>query len=185
LSYGTRALIAAAHRLNPLAEASSNVNQTEVASDGGCPDAKEAPGMEEGQPPHRPHDEGTTRTLDAIRSGANHLLIIARRRIAEALDALDEGSFGKALGKLNEAESSIAPLASAQTYIAIADGSRVVEAVQLEAGMVLKGVGPIEAVNTTMCSAQRCSGHVKVTVGEHELDFTGDQELYVEGVIEA
>jgi len=134
---------------------------------------------------HMTHDEGAARTLDAIRSGSDHLLMTARRRIGEALDAIDEGSFSKAMGALNEAESAIAPLATAQTYIAVADGSRRVEAKSLEVGMVLKGVGPVDSVEVATCAALRCEGHVKVKIGEHDLNLIGDQELYVEEPAEA
>lgn len=128
---------------------------------------------------HDVHDDRVAQTLEAIRTGGMHLVVMARRRTSEALDALDAGDFRSATNKFQEASAALAPLANAQSYIAIADGSVMKHARELEAGMVLTDVGEVTHVEVTECAAERCRGHVKVKIGEHEMDFGGDSELYV------
>jgi hypothetical protein len=125
--------------------------------------------------------DGITERLVAITQGAQHLVVIARQRVAQMLDALDAGDFRRAIQHLNEAESLLTPLATAQQYIAIADGNRLVRASELEVGMVLTQVGQIESVDKDA----QCTGcgnhHILVKVGgiDNELSFHRDQELYV------
>ncbi len=133
---------------------------------------------------HSAHDAGATQTLQAIQAGGQRLLAIARQRIAGVLDALDAGDFRVAAGGLQEALSSVAPLANAQTCIAIADGSVLVRAADLKDGMNLADIGEIGGVEVTHCPAEKCTGHVKFKIGSHDFDYPGDSELYVRPVAE-
>lgn len=128
---------------------------------------------------HSEHDAGATQTLQAIQAGGHRLLAIARQRIAGVLDALDAGDFRMAAGGLQEALSSVGPLANAQTCIAVADGSILVKAADLKDGMNLADIGDISGVEVTHCPAEKCQGHVKFKIGPHDFDYSGDAELYV------
>lgn len=127
------------------------------------------------------HEDGATKMLAAIESGGHLLLMLTRRKIGSVLDDLDKGDFRAASGHLQEALSSVSPLANAQVYVAIAEGAKLVQARELEAGMVLKNVGEITNIEVTECGADRCGGHVKLMIGErHEAEYSGDTELYVD-----
>lgn len=127
------------------------------------------------------HDDGATKRLRSFETGGHHLLAITRRRIGEVLDDLDKGEFRDASSHLQEALGAIGPLAHAEAYIAIADGAKLLPARELEAGMVLQGVGEITNVEAHECGAARCGGHVKIQIGErHEAEYSGDTELYIE-----
>lgn len=123
-------------------------------------------------------DAPIKKTFESITSGGEHLVMVTRQRIAQALDAMDAGDFLLARTHLGEGASTLNPLAEAQQYIAIADGNRLVRATELEAGMYLTQVGEVTAVNVEDCPT---GGHVKVAVEglEKELVFNRTQELFV------
>jgi len=127
------------------------------------------------------HDgPSAARTLDAIRSGGQQLIMLTNRRMDDARKALQQGDFSSVVSFLQGAVSSVAPLANAQSFIGIACEGRIVRARDLEPGMDLVRIGTVTGVEVRECQAADCDGHVKVTVGEHEpLDLTGDVELWV------
>lgn len=127
------------------------------------------------------HDDGAVAALHSIQAGGQHLLMLARRRIAECLDEMDKGDFREAHSTAQGIVGSLAALAHAQAYIAIADGSKLVRARELKVGDVLTDVGEITEVEVTECPAEQCRGHVKFKIGEHhEAGYDGDVELYVD-----
>lgn len=128
---------------------------------------------------HDNYDEGANRALEAIKAGGQHMLAHIRTRISEVLDDLDSGDFRGAYDHLGEASSMVAPLASAQNSLAVADGSVLMVARDLHQGMVLVDMGEISEIEVTNCTAQKCDGHVKVKIGEHEADYRGNTKLYV------
>lgn len=125
------------------------------------------------------HAEGASRALDAIRSGGDHLIVITRQRISSALDALDEGNFARAASYLSDALGCVQPLSNASHYIAIADGSRLIPAKDLQVGMTLTNVGEVTELDIETCASERCQRHVKLKISDHEMEFRGDQEVYV------
>jgi hypothetical protein len=125
------------------------------------------------------HADGASRALDAIRSGGEHLLVTIRQRMVLIYDCIDEGDFHTALSYAGDIQSSLASLASAQTYIAIADGSRLIKAADVEVGMTVVNVGEVTDVSVEDCPNERCKRHVTLKVGEHEMAFRGEQEVYV------
>lgn len=129
---------------------------------------------------HVGFDQGAYETLDRIARGGRHTLTLVRRRLAETMDALDAGDFRRALNVCAEAQQAIGPLATAQTYIAIADDAELVKAADLKPGMVIVDLGSVGEVDVRDCGAARCSGHVDIKIGEHEMSFGAEQELYVQ-----
>lgn len=127
-----------------------------------------------------PHEAGAAKTLARIEAGSRHLLTITRRRIAEVLDALDEGDFQKADIAMATARQTISPLAQAQSYIAIAGDSELIKVADLRNGMYVADIGTVTELTVDQCDAAKCSGHVKFKVGEHELEFGANQEVYVQ-----
>lgn len=125
-------------------------------------------------------DEGAVDTLDRISAGGRHLLTITHQRIGDTLNALGRGDFRAAAQHLAEAGQVMQPLASAQTYIAVAGDAELIETRNLKDGMVIVDVGEIEEVEVEECGLVHCHGHVKCKVGEHELKFDGGQEVYIE-----
>lgn len=124
-------------------------------------------------------DNGVRRAMHSIEAGGHHLVIQSRRKLAELWDEIEKGDFREAHGTTQQLTALLSPLAHAQTYLGIADGSKLVMARDLSIGDVLAEVGPVTEHEVTECSAERCRGHVKLKVGEHELEFAGDVELYV------
>jgi hypothetical protein len=129
---------------------------------------------------HSAHDVGAYQTLQKIQAGGHHLLTITRRRLVGVLDELDNGDFRQAYSNMQEAMGPMGALANAQTFMGVADGAVLIDAANLKVGMVLRDVGEIGDVTITQCAATRCSGHVHLKIGEHEVDYVGDAELYVE-----
>lgn len=129
---------------------------------------------------HDMHEDGAARSLHSIEAGGQHLLMLSRRRMFEIMDEIDRGDFREAHATAQQLANTLAPLASAQAYIAIADGSKLVAARDLTVGMVLTEVGEITEHEVTDCPAPRCRGHVKLKIGEHEAQYPGDVELYVQ-----
>lgn len=129
---------------------------------------------------HAAHDSGAQSTLDRIEAGSHHLLTITRRRIADVLDALDEGDFRAAVQSMATAQQAMTPLANAQSYIAIAGNAELIETQELKIGMVIVDVGTVSTVEVEQCDALHCDGHVKVKIGEHEMSFGAKQQVYVE-----
>ncbi len=125
------------------------------------------------------HADGAQRQLDAIRAGGQRVVMLIRQEIGSALNALEEGDFTKLVEKLSRANSWGATLANAQQYIAIAHGSKLVLAADVEVGMVLTDVGEVSDVTIEDCASRHCRRHIEIKVGEHELRFSGDQEVYV------
>lgn len=133
-----------------------------------------------GERGERIHDDGAVKALRSIESGGHHLLMLARRRVGELLNELDEGDFREAHSTAQALASTLTPLASAQAYIAIADGSKLMAARDLRPGMVLTDLGEITEHHMTECAIERCRGHVKLKIGEHDVEYSGDVELYVD-----
>lgn len=122
-----------------------------------------------------------TERLLSITQGAQHLVVVARQRIAQTLDALDAGDFEATVQRLNEAIGVLTPVLNAQLYVAVADGNKLIRARELVDGMVLTGVGSVESVSHNEPCSHCGDEHVRVKVagGEHELNLHSDQELYV------
>lgn len=125
------------------------------------------------------HEDGITQALSAIHAGGHRLVIMARQRVARALDHLDAGTFDDAVEELNMAAGYLGSLANAKRYIGIADGSRMTPAAELKVGDHLTDVGEVTHVEVTTCAVKNCRRHVEIKVGEHELKFYGDTEVYV------
>lgn len=125
------------------------------------------------------HDDGATAALHSIEAGGQHLLMLTRRRIAECLDEMDKGDFREAHSTAQSIVASLSPLAHAQAYIGVAHGSKLVPARELKVGDVLTDVGEITEVEVTECPAERCQGHVKFKIGDHEVGYDGNVELYI------
>lgn len=124
-------------------------------------------------------DAGAARQFEKIRAGGRQLLVVTRQRIGEALDEVDKGDFMAAHHKLQQASGAMSQLAQAQQFIAVADGSRMVKAVDLEEGLYLTDVGEVTSVEVEECASPQCPGHVTLKIGEHELTLLGCEELYV------
>lgn len=136
--------------------------------------------MEDMDHPDQHIEDAATKTLNGIAAGGQHLLIVARRRIFEVLDAMEAGDFREAMAAANNLTGVLSPLSHAQTYIGIAEDTQLVPARELAVGMVLAEVGEITEFDVSECSAMSCKGHVKMKVGdEHPMEFRGDQELFV------
>lgn len=123
------------------------------------------------------HDERVGKQLEAIKAGGGQLVVMVRQRIAMALDSLDAGDFVNTGEHLQTARSFVGPLANAQQYIAIADSSRLIHASEVEVGMELTHLGEVTAKEVESCP--HCRLHIGLHIGEHELSFHGDQEVYV------
>jgi hypothetical protein len=127
---------------------------------------------------HTEHfEDGAVKGLDAIHSGGRHTLVVIRQRIGEALDELDKGDFTEAQQKLALAAGMASNLSHAQQYIAIADGSRLIKATELQVGMELTRVGTVTAVEREDCPV--CGQHVKIKVGEHDVQYHSGHDVYV------
>ena len=122
-------------------------------------------------------EKSTAGTLDKIREGAQNLSLMVRRRVPEAMEALDRGEFGKALEHLDEARSALLPLVHAQQQLGFAAGSYVARACDLEVGMKITGAGPIDAIDKDDHEQGR---PVLITIGDTQLQFTGRQQLFVD-----
>ena len=118
--------------------------------------------------------------LDKIRNGSQQIIVNARLRLNEAEAALGRGEFQSALSHLNEAKEMIAPLALAETHLAIADGSYLVRVREIEVGMTVLNVGVVTAVNARACPQHGEEAHVTLHIGDDEVEFSGSQLLYVE-----
>jgi hypothetical protein len=128
---------------------------------------------------HEHGEDGVASTLHSIQAGGQHLVMIARQRIAELMDELDKGDFTQACIVTQKIESALAPLSHAQGYIAIADDAQLIKARELRKGMEIVNVGEVIEVEVRECGAARCDGHVKLKIGEHENEYAGYLELYV------
>lgn len=128
---------------------------------------------------HVPED-GIGQTLRSIEAGGRSLIMAAHQHIGAALNALDDGDFRVAVNELSAAQNSLGALANAQVYIAIADGSQVKKARDLAVGDVLTDVGEIIEFELTECGNERCAGHVRFKIGEHESLYDGDAKFYVQ-----
>lgn len=126
------------------------------------------------------HADGATRALDAIRAGGEHLIVQVRQRMSTTLDALDEGDFVKCANYLADALQSVQALSQAQQFIAIAEGTRLILAADVEVGMTVTNVGEVTDMTVEPCVNERCRRHINLKIGEHELTFRGDQEVYVD-----
>lgn len=117
--------------------------------------------------------------LQRIVAGGRYFVQIARQRIAVALNALDEGDFVEAHKYIGFAEEALSGLTFASVRVGVAENATQVEAKYLKKGMYLVNVGEISEVEVTDCEAENCSGHVKLTIGEHEIHYLGWQEAFV------
>jgi hypothetical protein len=124
-------------------------------------------------------DSKVTTALRAIEAGGQQLVMQARQRVAKILDALDEGDFVEAFQAAKLVQQSLGPLTNAQNYIAVAGNSRLLAARELKTGMVLTDVGAVTDVTINECVAEVCEGHVKISIGAHEVEYDGGTELYV------
>ncbi len=126
------------------------------------------------------HDRGVNEQLRAIEGGSRQLLSVARRRIGQALDSLDEGDFASANGYLQQAFQTLSPLAQAQSSISFAATADLVKAQDIEEGMVVVGHGAVERVEITPSCGESCPGHVMVETAGYVLKYHADTEVYVE-----
>lgn len=126
------------------------------------------------------HDEGVNQQLRALAGGTRQLLSVSRRRIAQALDALDEGDFCTANAMMEQAAQNLLPLAQAQARISFAATADLIDCADLEEGMVIVGHGRVESVVITGPCDGECPGHIVVEMPSHFLRFHIGSEIYVE-----
>lgn len=94
--------------------------------------------------------EGTAAgTLDAIRNGANALVILAHQRLTAALIELSNGDFPMALQCVNEAQAKLETLEAATQHLAVFEGTVVVRACDLRTGDRLPVWGVLGGVEET------------------------------------
>lgn len=122
-------------------------------------------------------------TLDAIRTGAQHMVLATRGRMADVERSLAEGRFGEALYHLGELQGLIAPLAAAEQRIVPFHDTYLVRAADSEVGMRIKGMGTIAAreVDARPCAADPHHEHVMVTLHfegvEEPATFDGNDQM--------
>lgn len=126
------------------------------------------------------HSDGADRQLDAIRAGGQRLVVMVRKEVGAALDELDSGEFVKVTDQLRRAAYWAGLLAEAQQGIAIASGSKLIPAADVTPGMVLTDVGEVSDVTVEDCASVLCRRHIEIKVGDHRLNYHGDQAVYVD-----
>lgn len=123
----------------------------------------------------------TTDTIEQIGKGASYVVMLARVRMGEAMEAFDNGDFPMAMQRLDEARAKIGPLMNAQQYLgSFTDEIRVVRAKDLEqhVGHELYGISTIENVEVHdhgdhCCYTITCEGQ------EEPFHYRDEQELLV------
>lgn len=124
-----------------------------------------------------------TETLDKIREGGTILVSIALTRLEEAAEALRNGRFDMAFGRVGEAEEKIGNLARAQSHLGGYTGEEtiIVRARQLQPGMRLPHAGVIESLEEF---EEECIGRpphqmfrVKVSGEDEPIELNGEREI--------
>lgn len=124
--------------------------------------------------------ESAADALDQIRSGSNHVLLVANQRLAEVRDALDKGHFIDALEAMQHLMGKIGQLANAQQAMGLFAQNAMVRVADLEEGMVIPGVGEIKDVGPCPgCGHENCN-NMAFTVGEQVITLDRDVEIVVE-----
>lgn len=118
-------------------------------------------------------------TLDQIREGAQHLVVVARSRLAEVEAAIELGDFQDALTRAQELCSNLGPLATAEAYIGVFASAYLVRAADICEGIELKHWGRVTAVehDEHVHGDQPCH-HVTLSFENHEdVDLAAEQEV--------
>lgn len=125
--------------------------------------------------------KSTTAMIEQIAKGAGYVTMLTRARIAEALDAFDEGDFANAMNRLDEARNKLSPLVSAQHYLgSFTDEVRVVRAKDLGnyVGCELYGAPKIESVEALDHGDHFCY-QVTFEGGDEPSKYRDEQELLI------
>lgn len=93
-------------------------------------------------------EASVAQTLDQIREGGQHMVVLARERLTHVEKAIETGSFGEALERAQELCQRLVPLAQAETYIGVFAAHYTVRAADLTEGMELKHWGKITSVQS-------------------------------------
>lgn len=128
-------------------------------------------------------DKNPSVTLDEIRLGGQKLLAIARKRMTEVAEALDEGRFNEAQSRCADLYGKLTALAEAERALGVFARTAIVRAEEVKPGMYI-GTGKIADVDTEriQCVGSGHGEHILVTLkwedgNEHQYD--GDQEIVV------
>lgn len=128
------------------------------------------------------HEEkSAAATIAQIGKGASYVVMLARVRMGEAMDAFDDGDFVNAMARLNEARQKLHPLVEAQQYLgSFTDEMRVVRASDLVnyVGHELYGAPKIESVEPHDHGDHTCF-EVRFEGAEEPSRYRGEQELLV------
>lgn len=121
--------------------------------------------------------------IHAMRDGAEQLVALAEGRIIEAQEALANGDFALAAGRLGEARSKLQPLVEADSYMGGLKDTRVIRAKHLQEGMVMTGLGRIEELDVSQDDHGHDKPCVSVTAkfSDHPNPqrYAGDQEVLI------
>lgn len=123
--------------------------------------------------------EDAAATLDQIRAGGGHLVLVAQRRALEIKTALDKGDFSGALALTQQLAEKLSHLARAQDNMGILDGNRIIRVRDVQVGMVVPGVGEVSEVGPCPgCGDDSCES-VVFTIDGTPVVFDGDMEMVV------
>jgi hypothetical protein len=125
------------------------------------------------------HPQGTASdTLDRIRSGGTHLILVAQRRLAETKALLGEGDFRAAMRTAAQLHEKISALAEAEGSLGTVSDARILKCADIEIGMTLADVGEVTAVGPCQCGEGHCD-RIVLTIDEHAVNLPGDAEVIV------
>lgn len=117
--------------------------------------------------------------LDKIREGGELAAELAKARMREAVEAIDEGEFVDAARYLHEASVKLDMLAYAQGGLAVLSDMYIARAEQLSEGDRVKDLGVVVSTDAESCeSCGEGHRHFRFANGE-EAVIPGRQELLV------
>jgi hypothetical protein len=125
------------------------------------------------------HPKGTaSETLDRIRRGGTHLILAARRLLAETNSLLDEGDFQGAMKTSAQLHEKLSALAEAEGSLGVVSDARILKTSDVEVGMTLADVGEVTAIEPCPCGDDYCD-RIVLTIEDQAVNFPADAEIIV------
>jgi hypothetical protein len=125
------------------------------------------------------HPKGTaSETLDRIRRGGAHLILVAQRWLAETKALLDEGDFQGAMKSAAQLHEKISALAVAEGSLGTVSDARILKCSAVEIGMTPADVGDVTAIEPCPCDQDHCE-RIVLTIGNQPVNFPADAEIIV------
>jgi hypothetical protein len=128
-------------------------------------------------------ERSAARSLDQIRQGGQALMLVAKQRLKEIEQALEEGRFIDAMTRAQELVGKLHPLAEAENYLSVFADTFVLRADEVTEGMVLHNVGRVTEVSSRShdIGEEMPCVHVQLSVEGRDkpVEFPPDRELVI------